>query len=288
VDDRYDRQVRFFGAPGQRRIRDARVVIMGCGGLGMHVVQQLAYLGVQRWTLLEHDDVDDTSLNRLVGAGPGDIDEPKLGIAERIVRSVQPDANIDPIDGFLGDLDQAEHVAQRVAEADLVIGCFDKETPRLIATELCSRHGIPYLDAATEIIDDENGLSYGGRVVASYDGRGCVACLGVLDQQELSRESLTPKQRAEFDRMYGIDRGDLEGSGPAVVTLNGVVGSLAATEAMMLLTGLREPIRQLTYRGHIGTVGRDLSAGDPDCSFCAHWRGHLMPGDAAADGGAAS
>lgn len=288
MDDRYDRQVRFFGARGQRRIQDARVVIMGCGGLGMHVIQQLAYLGVRRWTLLEHDDVDDTSLNRLVGAVPGDIDEPKLDIAERIIRSVQLNAEISLIDGLLGDPEHAEYVEQRVAEADLVIGCFDKETPRLIATELCSRHGIAYMDAATEIIDDDNGLSYGGRVVASHDGRGCIACLGVLDQQELSRESLTPRQRAEFDRMYGIDRGDLEGSGPAVVTLNGVVGSLAATEAMMLLTGLREPIRQLTYRGHIGTVGRDLTAGDPDCAFCAHWREHLRPGYNAADGGSAS
>jgi molybdopterin/thiamine biosynthesis adenylyltransferase len=275
MTDRYDRQVRFFGALGQRRISDARIVMMGCGGLGMHVIQQLAYLGVQHWTLLEHDDVDETSLNRLISAVPGDVDTSKLAIAERLIRAVQPTADIDPIDGLLGDPELAERVTARVAEADLVIGCFDKETPRLRATELCSSLGVPYIDAATEIIDDkDNGLTYGGRVVAAGDGHGCVACLDVLDQRELTRESLTPQQQVEFDKAYGLDRGDLAGSGPSVVTLNGVVGSLAATEAMMLLTGLRAPVRQLTYRGHLGTVGRTMAEGHPDCAFCAHWRDH--------------
>ena len=271
MSKRYDRQVRFFGAAGQRRIEEARIVVLGCGGLGMHVIQQLTYLGVQHWTVLDHDEIDETSLNRLVTAVPDDEGASKLEIASRLIRSLHPEAEIDLIDGLVGDPEIAGRLAQRVAEADLVIGCFDKETPRLHTTRLCSDHGVPYIDAATDIVD-EAGLSYGGRVIVAHDGTGCLACLDILDLQELRREQMTPQQRADHDRIYGIEHGDLEGSGPSVVTLNGVVASLACTEAMMALTGLRDPSRQLTYRADVGGVTRNQTPGLPDCAFCAHWR----------------
>ncbi len=272
MSNRFNRQIQLFGAAGQRRIEEARIVLLGCGGLGMHVIQQLAYLGVQHWTLLDHDEVDETSLNRLVTTVPDDEGAMKLEIATRLIRSLHPAAQIDPIDGLLGDPEIEDRLAQRVAGADLVIGCFDNETPRLHTTKLGSDHGVPYIDAATDVVDVEGGLSYGGRVIVAHDGTGCLACLDILDLRELRREQMTPEQRAEHDRIYGIDHGDLEGSGPSVVTLNGVVASLACTEAMMILTGLRDPNRQLTYRGDLGGVSRNTTTGNPDCAFCAHWR----------------
>jgi molybdopterin/thiamine biosynthesis adenylyltransferase len=45
-------QIQFFGVKGQRRIRQAHLVVLGCGGLGLPVIQQMAYLGVRRWTRL--------------------------------------------------------------------------------------------------------------------------------------------------------------------------------------------------------------------------------------------
>ncbi|MGH3307964.1 MAG: ThiF family adenylyltransferase [Nocardioides sp.] len=269
MTDRYDRQVRFFGAEGQRRIADAHVVALGCGGLGMHVIQQFAYLDAQRWTLVDDDDVDDTSINRMVGATPEDVGTAKVDIAARLVRGLHPMATIDRIRGRVGDPEIADRLIQALAEADLDFGCFDMETPRLHTTKLCSDIGVPYVDAATDIFEEDGQLVYGGRMVVAHDGTGCVACLGVLDQVGLARERMTPTQRAEHDRIYGVDRGDLDGSGPSVVMLNGAVASLAATEAMVFLTGIREPNRQLTYRAHMGNVGRDLSKGDPDCAYCA-------------------
>lgn len=274
MTDRYDRQIRFFGAEGQRHIEDAHVVVLGCGGLGMHVIQQLAYLGIQRWTFIDDDAVDNTSLNRLVGAVPEDVGTAKIDIAARLVRSLHPSAIIDKIEGRVGDPKLADQLADALSRADLMIGCFDKETPRLHATKLSSDVGVPYIDAATDIVEQDNDLMYGGRIVVAHNGTGCLACLDVLDQVELAREQMTPVQRAEHDRIYGVDRGDLDGSGPSVVTLNGVVASLACTEAMVLLTSLREPNRQLTYRAYLGGVGRDTSKGDPDCAHCAHWREH--------------
>lgn len=270
--DRYDRQIRFFGADGQRRIGTASVVMMGVGGLGIHVIQSLAYLGVRRWTVIEHDDLDDTSMNRFITAVPGEEGKAKLQKAVELISAVQPGAEIDPIDGFLGDPDSEARIVAAVAAADLVIGCFDKEWPRLIATRLCSEAGVTYIDAGTDIVPSEDGVVYGGRVVVAGDGNGCLMCLGEIDLDELRREQMTKTQRREHDAIYGIDREALDGPGPSVVTINAVVASLAATEAMVILTGLREPNHKLTYRGDLGGVTRGRDPGNPDCSFCAHWR----------------
>lgn len=276
MSDRYDRQVPLFGREGQERIQAAHIVLLGTGGNGMHVIQQLAYAGVQRWTFVEFDNVDDTNLNRLVGATPSDIGNDKIDIASRLVKSIHPEAQPAQIRGHVGDPDIQRDIDSAVASATLVIGCFDLETPRLEAVKLCSQVGVPYLDLATEILPDDDGdLIYGGRVVFSHDGTGCLSCLGIIDTAELAREQMTDTQRAELDKMYGLSNNQLGGSGPSVVTINGVVASLACTEALMFLTDIREPARQLTYLGQASVVRKNSTPGLADCLYCHRWRQHL-------------
>lgn len=268
MNDRYDRQIGLFGNVGQNRVAHARVVILGVGGLGMPLVQQLAYLGITSWAVADSDLVDVTSLNRLVGATRDDIDIPKAAIAERLIRAVHPDADITVLPVDLPH----ESITAAGANATVVIGCFDKETPRLIATELCSTYGVPYIDVAAEVISTPGDPVYGGRVVVAADGTGCLSCLDVLDTKELARERMSDEQRRVDDVIYGVDRKALSGSGPSVVTLNSVVASLAAMEIMCLLTGLRSPARQLTYRGDLGTVARQRDTGAANCPYCVQRR----------------
>ena len=94
----------------------------------------------------------------------------------------------------------------------------------------------------------------------------------MLDTRELARERMTDGQRRLNNAVYGVKRDALGSSGPAVVTVNSVVASLAATEIMCLLTGLRPAARQLTYRGDLGTVGRPRETGRENCPFCTRWR----------------
>ncbi len=277
MSERYDRQERLFGAEGQARISAADVVLLGAGGNGSHVVQQLSYAGVRNWTFVEFDDVERTNLNRLIGAVPDDIGADKMSVASRMVRSLHPEAEPREILGRFGDPAVRDEIAAACATATLVIGCFDRETPRLDAVKMCSTAGVPYLDLATEVIPGEHGEepTYGGRVSFSHGGLGCLVCLDLMDMAELALEQMPESQRAERNRMYGINSEDLADSGPSVVTINGVVASLACTEALMLLTGLREPARQLTYIGNSSTVRRNLSTGKHDCLYCHRWREHL-------------
>lgn len=267
-NDRYDRQVRLFGAEGQRLLASAHVVVLGAGGLATPLIQQLAYLGVLRYTVADSDVVGDTNLNRLVGATIHDVDKPKVTVVDRLIHAIQPTARVSALAIDLPD----DTIAAAVADATVVVGCFDRETPRLVATELSSTTGVPYVDLATEVMSTPTGPVFGGRVVIAADGTGCLSCLEVLDTAELARERMTDEQRRLDDVIYGVERDALAGSGPSVVTLNSVVASLAATEIMCLLTGLRPVARQLHYRGDLGTVSRSRDVGRENCPYCLRWR----------------
>ncbi len=94
VPELYDRQVRAFGKDGQNILQDVKVGIVGVGGTGSIAVQQLAHLGVQDFMLFDHDRVEVTILNRLVGSTPDDVGVAKTAVAKRSILAIRPDANV--------------------------------------------------------------------------------------------------------------------------------------------------------------------------------------------------
>lgn len=265
-DDRYSRQIRFFGARGQERLKRIRVGIVGLGGLGAHVVQQLAYLGIETFVLVDHDVVEVSNLNRLVGALPDDATErtPKVAVAERTIREQHPGATAAV---FQSGLDGPESQTA-LEEVDVVFGCVDNDTARLKLTEFCSRHGIVYLDLASDIGSDGDFLWYGGRIFIARDGRQCLSCANELDQRGMALESMNADQRRTHQDIYGVDRNLLEDGGPSVVSINGVVASLAVTEFLVMVTGVRPPVEHLVYRGDQGLVRINLDRRVGTCYYC--------------------
>ncbi|MCI0460078.1 MAG: hypothetical protein L0Z62_24265, partial [Gemmataceae bacterium] len=141
------------------------------------------------------------------------------------------------------------------------------ESVRLFLTEYCAAYKLPYFDLATEI-RTEGDLSYGGRVCVAVGGHGCLMCLGVLDVSEAQRDLAGPAAERDRRAIYGIGPEALGEAGPSVVSVNGVIASLAVTEFLVWATGLRAPHRLLTYYGHTGkvTVSRDEQTSD--CYYC--------------------
>ena len=83
-----DRQIRAFGEDGQRAIQALRVAIIGLGGTGSVVARQLAHIEVRRFLLIDPRALDETNLNRVVGARRSEIGRPKVHIARRIIKQV--------------------------------------------------------------------------------------------------------------------------------------------------------------------------------------------------------
>lgn len=256
---RYSRQSALFGERGQEAIRRVRVGIVGCGGLGAHVVQQLAYLGVHDFVLVDGDTCETSNLNRLVGAITSDVGRAKTSVLARQIRALQPRARISEVtEGFPSAL-----AAQVLERTDVIFGCMDNDTGRLALLDYtCSRRR-PYIDLAS---DAERG--FGGRVVFTGLGKGCLFCRGEIDQKELWNKGASDAQRREDAAIYGVRKEDLGSSGPAVVSINAVVASLAVTEFTMFVTGLRAPVPHLTYRGEIGIVTKAEPPPTSTCYYC--------------------
>jgi molybdopterin/thiamine biosynthesis adenylyltransferase len=149
---------------GQARLRKARVAVVGVGGLGTHVVQQLALLGVGVLLLIDDEVLSDTNLNRYVGVGPGDIGQPKVKLGERLARSIDPSIEVVPIHAGL----LTKVAFDAVKGADFVFGTVDNEGSRLVLTELCAAYARPYIDAASDVIPAKDGSAPEPRAVRTH------------------------------------------------------------------------------------------------------------------------
>jgi molybdopterin/thiamine biosynthesis adenylyltransferase len=171
-ESRYSRNIALFGEEGQRKIAATTAAIIGLGGLGSHVAQQLAYLGVVRYALIDDDAVTESCLNRVIGALPQDVHSktPKVRAAERLIKSLQPIAAVSVLEARV-TRSSDDAAAALMQKANVVFGCLDRESPRLFLTDLCSAFKITYFDLATDTGGEDEDW-YGGRVVYC-DGARC-------------------------------------------------------------------------------------------------------------------
>jgi molybdopterin-synthase adenylyltransferase len=270
VDERYARHLGLFGAEGQKRIADSSVAIVGLGGVGSHVAQQLAFLGVCNFVLIDADSVSMSNLNRLVGATEEEVGTAKIEVAAQLIVGIQPDANLDTFNQKF----EAQAPPREMLDVDIVFGCVDHDAVRLELVAFTSASRRPYIDLASDI---SAGGEFGGRVVFAKDGARCLSCLGELDQHELARAHMSPEQRAADDAIYGVHREELGDTGPSVVSINGAVASLAVTEFMVWTTGLREPRGFINYRGDRATVGTRANPERDYCHYCMDLWGAPLP-----------
>ena len=276
TNNRYDRNIRFFGQEGQDRLAGTTVAVVGIGGLGIHVVQQLALLGVGQLFLIDHEELEATNRNRYVGVRyddpvPGTL---KVNIGARIVCEANPDVGVVRIPQEL----RSRAAFHAIKASDYVFGCLDDDGPRLIITEVCSAYSKPYFDLASEIASD--GSNYGGRVCVAWDGDGCLVCYGELDPGAVQRSLAGDEERQDHAAIYGVPQGVLGEVGPSVVSINGVVASLAVTEFMLVATRLQDsPRGLLTYYADKGVVRSRTSEAAATCYYCSGIRGKAEAAD---------
>ena len=242
--DRDSRQVLAFGKDGQEKIKKLKVGMVGLGGLGSQVAQQLAYIGVRNFVLVDPDKVSVENLNRIVGVGPRDLGLYKTVIAEQRIKHVASSEAVE-IEVISNDL-RKRRALQSLTSCDVVFGCIDKDGPRLILNELAISCRIPYIDSAFEI-DTKGGriTQAGGRVVLVVPNGLCLLCCGEIDKKEARNDLASPSERE-----FAVRRGYIAGAdvpAPSVISLDGVIASIASTEFLALFTGFRSPIQYSRY-----------------------------------------
>ena len=275
MTERYDRHMPLFGRSGQERLGACHVAIVGVGGLGTHVVQQLTLLGVGCLSLIDSEELAETDRNRYVGVRRHDPvpGMRKVDIGERLIQSINSEIQVAKV--FDSVVSEPGFAALRAASH--VFGCLDSEGARLILNEYCAAYEKPYIDLASDIIPGDP-PNFGGRICVTWDAPGCIVCYDLLDMAEAQEDLAGPAAQRDRKAIYGVSTDDLGRSGPSVVSLNGVVASVGVMEFMLGVTGVRSPRRLLKYHGQRGVVTVVSDAPAPDCYYCANVRGR---GDAA-------
>lgn len=262
LDPSFDRQIRALGSVGQRRLAALRVGVVGLGGTGSQVVQQLTHLGVRDFTLVEDDRVERTNLPRLAGAAWWDalLHRRKTAIARRTIRRLAPRAKIL----ITGSLRRPDSI-RSLASVDLIVGCVDNDGARLVLSELAAAHLVPYLDIGVGIEGEGDDRSIGGRVSFYLPSGACLACADELDFAEAAEDL-----EAEAVRHIRIERGYARERAvePALMPLNTVLVGAAMIELLAFATGVRSVIPFQRYDAMASRLVRQRVEPDEDCPVC--------------------
>lgn len=260
-ESRYDRQIRALGKEGQRALRHLRVAIVGLGGTGSLIAQQLAYLGFRRFLLIDPQAIEETNTNRVVGSALQDTGEDKVSIATRLIRSIQPEAEINTITEDVCDLNVVAHLRS----VDVVMSCTDSHGSRAVLNRLAYQYVIPVIDLGAQITIKPSGeVAIFGRVQLLAPGHACLHCHQVLDGDRVRLDLLSNAARARDP--YGMPPEVIQ---PAVISFNGVVASLAATMLLQVFTPLTGDVRALRYDGVAARAKEVVATPQPRCPDCA-------------------
>ncbi len=210
---RYSRQIMLpqVDVAGQQQLLDARVLIVGLGGLGSPVALYLAGAGVGHLTLADHDAVDLSNLQRQVVHQSRSVGRPKVESAAEAIAALNPDVRVTKLHERLS----AESLPRAMAQVDLVIDGTDNFLVRYAINDACFAVGKPLVSGAAIRMEGQ---------VAVFDPRAgdspCYRCL----------------------YPHGDDEALNCSENGVAAPLVGIIGSVQAMEAWKLLTGVGEPL----------------------------------------------
>lgn len=264
LSDRSKRQS-FLGADSDGVFKESIVGIVGLCGGGSHIAQQLAHVGVGRFRLFDHDHVDDSNLNRMIGSTPADAENKRLKtdvILEMILR-IQPAAAIE----YFSQKWQEQHA--KIRECTAVFGCVDSFLERERLEAYCRRYLIPYFDVGMDIHEIRPGqYSISGQAIASIPDCSCMRCMGFITEKRLAEEA----------QRYGN-----AGDRPQVVWPNGVLASTVVGMFVGVVTPWRNPqefVPFVEYDGNRHLLRPSNVLGMLRDRQCPHFAGENNVGDA--------
>ena len=207
---RYSRHILLdeVGIEGQERILAAHALVIGAGGLGSPVALYLGSAGVGRITLVDHDVVDLTNLQRQIAHTTQRVGQPKVASAAQAVQAINPDVQVTALQERVDAL----RLHTLVQEATVVLDCSDNYATRQAVNAACVRLGKPLVAGA----------------VIRFDAQ-----ITVIDP----REPGTPCYACLFDPAAQFEEVACSTIG-VFAPLVGVVGALHATEALKLVAGV--------------------------------------------------
>jgi len=241
---RYSRHILLeeIGIEGQQLLLDARVLIIGLGGLGSPAALYLAASGIGRLVLCDHDTVELSNLQRQIIHRTAAIGQPKVSSARDTLHDINPEAECIELAVRAGE----EQLGELVAGADAVLDCSDNFATRYAINRACLAQCKPLVSGAAIRFDGQ---------VAVFDFRHtdapCYNCLFPEDSQAAELRCATT----------GV-----------FAPLVGIIGTLQAAEALKLLVGIERGLsgKLLSIDALDMNIMRSNLSKDPTCRICGN------------------
>ncbi|MCR6650670.1 MAG: molybdopterin-synthase adenylyltransferase MoeB [Cellvibrionaceae bacterium] len=230
---------------GQLAIANAKVLVVGVGGLGSAAVQYLAAAGVGRLLLADHDTVELSNLQRQVIHNEQSLGLTKVESAARAIGLLNPEVKVEAIAALL----QEPELDALVAQVDVVLDCCDNFETRKAVNQACVNHGKPLVSGAAIRLEGQ---------LTVFDVRHpdspCYQCLYDVS----GGETMTCAQSGVLSPLVGV------------------IGTSQALEALKLIAGFGEALvgRLQLYDAAYGSWRELKLRRDPECGVC---RGRAAP-----------
>ena len=229
----FDRNVRAFGLDIQRTLHNLTIGIVGCGGTGSCIAEQVVRLGVRHLKLIDPDVLSESNVTRVYGSTAADIGRPKTEVLAEHLRRIAPHLQCEQVPAML----TVESAAKRLIPCDMIFGCTDDNAGRLILSRIATYFLTPVIDCGVLLSSAEDGQLTGidGRVTVLTPGQACLVCRGRIDLSRAAAELLTPEERQRReDEGYAPALGRIE---PAVVAFTTAVAAAAVSELLERFIG---------------------------------------------------
>ena len=212
-NNQFSRHIRlpYFGAAGQGKLNQAKVFIVGAGGLGSPAATYLAASGIGTLGLIDNDAVEISNLPRQILHHPGTINELKTASAEKRLTQLNPDIKLNISSERL----KAANIIGLIKGYDVVLDGSDNFATKFLLNDACVMQSIPLIHAGV--------LRYGGQAITILPGKS--ACYRCIFPEPPPADSLPTCQEA------GI-----------LNTVAGIIGLIQATEAIKLIVGAGQPL----------------------------------------------
>jgi len=251
-DSQFNRSVLALGLDAMRKITASRsLTVVGVGGLGSIVAENLIHSGFKKLNLIDHDALSVSNMNRIVGATMQDAKAQRLKVdcLKEHLESINPEAEISvhAIDAKCPSLEIL------FATSDWVFVCTDNQSSRLHVQNLCQKYSTPFISTGVNISVNEGKITdISGEVVTVRPGDNlCLTCLGRLDPSTIASEAhFDPQVREQL-----VTRGYVEGADikePAVKTLNSMLANIAVDVLINQFTERQEHRAIWVYENNAG------------------------------------
>ncbi|MBR1597716.1 MAG: molybdopterin-synthase adenylyltransferase MoeB [Lachnospiraceae bacterium] len=209
--DRFNKHLmlREIGVKGQKRIKAAKVVIIGAGALGSPVIQYLAAAGVGEIKVVDFDEVSLSNLQSQVIHGKRDVNRPKVASAKDTIKGINPKITIVTENVKV----EADNINEIIDGYDVVVDCTDNYKARYVINDACAFSGIPLVFGA----------------IYQYEGQ-----VGIFNLNQ------GPCFRCQFPAPPPTGLVPTCAEGGAISPLPGIIGSIQANEALKLIIGIGE------------------------------------------------